>query len=150
MQISTSFRYGYCNGNTKDAVREYQRRFPTRRKPHGNVFSKVKMQNSTFPKASAEHPVEQELAQEEVILNIIEDRPSKSVSNRVGVSRTKVLRPDYNTIQRATFSIAHRARKSLQAERGHFEYLPLITYVLIICFVNRLFGNQLQLHIQGA
>ncbi|EZA49918.1 hypothetical protein X777_11406 [Ooceraea biroi] len=33
------FVYGFCDGNARAAVREYQRRFPNRRVPDSSVFS---------------------------------------------------------------------------------------------------------------
>lgn len=35
------FIYGYCNGNSEEAVREYARRFPNRRHPNRRVFIRV-------------------------------------------------------------------------------------------------------------
>lgn len=96
------FIYGYCDGNARASVREYQRRFPARRIPDRKVFINVHRhltETGHFPKATAERPVQQELAQEEAILNMIEDSPSTSVrriSNRVHVSRMKVWRTLHN------------------------------------------------------
>ena len=35
------FVYGFCNGNARAAVKEYQRRFPDRRIPSRVVFSRI-------------------------------------------------------------------------------------------------------------
>jgi hypothetical protein len=35
------FVYGFCNGNARSAVEEYQRRFPDRRIPSRGVFSPI-------------------------------------------------------------------------------------------------------------
>lgn len=96
------FIYGYCDGNARASVREYQRRFPGRRLPNRNVFTNVHRhltETGHFPKATAERPVQQELAEEEAILNMIENSSSTSVrriSNRVHVSRMKVWRTLHN------------------------------------------------------
>jgi len=36
-----NFVYGFCNGNARAAVDEYQRRFPDRRIPSRGVFSRI-------------------------------------------------------------------------------------------------------------
>ncbi|EZA56753.1 hypothetical protein X777_02360 [Ooceraea biroi] len=38
------FVYGFCDGNARAAVREYQRRFPNRRVPDSSVFSNTHLQ----------------------------------------------------------------------------------------------------------
>jgi hypothetical protein len=35
------FVYGFCNGNARTAVEEYQRRFPERRIPSRGVFTRI-------------------------------------------------------------------------------------------------------------
>ena len=35
------FVYGFCNGNARAAVEEYQRRFPDRRIPSRGVFTRI-------------------------------------------------------------------------------------------------------------
>jgi len=35
------FVYGFCNGNARAAVEEYQRRFPDRRIPSRSVFTRI-------------------------------------------------------------------------------------------------------------
>ena len=76
-----------------DTVTEMQKR---------QVFLNVHRQlaeTGNFPKATSERPVQQELAEEEAILNMIENSPTTSVrriSNRVHVSRMKVWRTLHN------------------------------------------------------
>ncbi|EZA47422.1 hypothetical protein X777_05112 [Ooceraea biroi] len=41
------FVYGFCDGNARAAVREYQRRFPNRRVPDSSVFSNTHLQLRT-------------------------------------------------------------------------------------------------------
>ena len=36
-----NFVYGFCNGNERAAVEEYQRRFPDRRFPSRGVFTRI-------------------------------------------------------------------------------------------------------------
>lgn len=51
------FIYGYCNGNARAAVREYQRRFPGRRLPHRMVFSRVHrnlVENGSFRRSQGQ------------------------------------------------------------------------------------------------
>jgi len=35
------FVYGFCDGNARNAVEEYQRRFPGRRIPSRSVFTRI-------------------------------------------------------------------------------------------------------------
>ena len=37
----THFVYGFCDGNARAAVEEYQRRFPDRRIPSRSVFTRI-------------------------------------------------------------------------------------------------------------
>jgi hypothetical protein len=100
--VDIHFMYGYCDGNARASVREYHRRFPARRIPNPKVFINVHRhltETGNFPKATAERPVQQELANEEAILNMIENSPSTSVrriSKRVRVSRMRVWRTLHN------------------------------------------------------
>lgn len=50
------FVYGFCNGNGREAVREYERRFSNRRTPHHETFARVfgyLRQHARFPTAAA-------------------------------------------------------------------------------------------------
>lgn len=40
-QADIHFVYGYCNGNSAEAVREYRRRFPNRTVPDNHTFVNV-------------------------------------------------------------------------------------------------------------
>ncbi|KAK9727401.1 Helix-turn-helix domain (DUF4817) [Popillia japonica] len=65
------FIYGLCNGSARAAVREYRRRFPTRKLPCRTVFSDIHRclrETGKFPAATSERPIQQELLQEEAIL----------------------------------------------------------------------------------
>lgn len=49
------FVYGFCNGNGREAVREYERRFPNRRTPRYQTFARVfdySRQHGRFPTAT--------------------------------------------------------------------------------------------------
>ena len=49
------FVYGFCNGNSRAAVVEYQRRFPDRRIPNRRVFTRIHQtlrDNGCFPSVS--------------------------------------------------------------------------------------------------
>lgn len=75
--------YGFCNGNSRAACREYQRRFPNRRVPNHQTFSAVFLHlrtHGSFPTISTnyERQVQQNLNEEENILQIIEGNPELS------------------------------------------------------------------------
>jgi hypothetical protein len=51
------FVYGFCNGNARAAVEEYQRRFPDRRIPSRSVFAHIhhtKRENGCLPSVSVQ------------------------------------------------------------------------------------------------
>lgn len=55
------FVYGFCNGNSRAAVREYERRFPGRRLPNHQTFSNIfnfLRQHGRFPTAKFNNIIE--------------------------------------------------------------------------------------------
>lgn len=47
--------YGYCDGNAREAQREYQRRFPNRRLPDRRVFSRSHQRLSEYGSFAYHH-----------------------------------------------------------------------------------------------
>lgn len=90
--------YGFCDGNSAAAAREYALRFPNRRIPDRRVFQGVHnhlREYGTFPKSSTERPIQQTVENEENILRQIDNNPSTSVrkiSAQVNASRMRVWR----------------------------------------------------------
>jgi hypothetical protein len=119
------FIYGYCNGNTRAAVREYQRRFPARRQPHRTVFSNVHrnlVENGSFRHSQGQgRPMgNYDL---EGALNIIEENPQIA------------LRPLANitNIPKTIVSIIHIIRRV----EKYFFYTPCGKVQLCACIFVR-------------
>lgn len=89
------FIYGYCNGNARASVREYQRRFPRRRQPHRIVFSRVHRnltENGSFRRSQGQgRPMgNYDL---EVALNRIEENPQialRPLANIINIPKSIV------------------------------------------------------------
>lgn len=80
------FVYGYCNGNARQAVREYQERFPHRHLPYRQVFSnsfrRLRETGNPAPAAAIRpHAVQVEL--EEAVIDAATDNPAIS-TRRIG------------------------------------------------------------------
>ena len=92
--------YGFCDGSATAAVEEYRRRFPMRRIPDLRVFYKVfntLRERDTLPSAhvSFKSARKQNMEEQENILNMVQCSPTtrtRSLSARIGVSRTRVWR----------------------------------------------------------
>ncbi|KAK5649221.1 hypothetical protein RI129_000250 [Pyrocoelia pectoralis] len=90
--------YGFCDGNSVAAAREYGLRFPNRRLPDRRVFQRVHnylCEHGTFPKPSTERPIQQVLDNEDNLLRQFDNNPSTSVrrvSAQFNVPRMRVWR----------------------------------------------------------
>jgi transposase len=92
------FMYGFCNGNSRAAKREYQRRFPNRRVPHFQTFAYVyqfSREHGKFPTVANPEHVRRVVHRENEILQVVDNNPSTSirrVSHQLGVPRSTVWR----------------------------------------------------------
>jgi len=94
------FVYGFCNGNARAAVEEYQRRFSDRRIPSRGVFTRI---HQTMRETGcllsvavwSEREVVRTINTRENILEMVQRRPHLSthrMASRIGVSRMQVWR----------------------------------------------------------
>ena len=93
------FVYGFCNGNGRAAVRQYQQRFPNRRTPNHQTFGYVYgflAEHGTLPAGKKERAVIAEnILAEENILDIVNENPRTStrrIAAQLHVSQSKVCR----------------------------------------------------------
>ena len=91
--------YGFCNGNARPAVEEYQRRFPDRRIPTRGVFICINQKlrdTGCLPSVAvrSEREVVRTIKTRENILQmVLSSRLStRRMATRVGVSRMQVWR----------------------------------------------------------
>jgi len=98
------FVYGFCNGNSRAAVVEYQRRFPHRIIPSRRVFTRIRQtlrDNGCFPCVcvSSERQVVGTINRRGNILAMVERSPrlsTRRMASRIGgVSHMLVLRALY-------------------------------------------------------
>jgi len=94
------FVYGFCDGNARAAVNEYQRRFPDRRIPSRSVFSRIHQtmrETGCLPSAAvqSEREVVRTINTQENILEMVQRSPrlsTRRIASRIGVSRMQVWR----------------------------------------------------------
>ena len=94
------FVYGFCDGNARAAVEEYQRRFPDRRIPSRSVFTRIHqtlLDTVSLPSVSvqSERKVVRTINTRENILQIVQRSPRLSIrrmASRIGVSAMQVWR----------------------------------------------------------
>jgi hypothetical protein len=94
------FVYGFCNGNARAAVIEYNRRFPTRTIPDHKVFIRTfnnLRENGSFPSThiNSERQDEQNLDEVENIIQAVERSPgtsSRRISMQLNTPHTRVWR----------------------------------------------------------
>ena len=94
------FVYGFCDGNARAAVDEYQRRFPDRRIPSRGVFSRIHQtmrETGCLPSVAvhSEREVVPLINTRENILEMVQRSPrlsTRRIASRFGVSRMQVWR----------------------------------------------------------
>jgi len=94
------FVYGFCDGNARAAVEEYQRRFPDRRIPSRSVFTRIHQtlrDTGSLPSVSvqSEREVVRTINTRENILEMVQRSPrlsTRRMASRIGVSRMQVWR----------------------------------------------------------
>src|SRR5215469_5408052 len=94
------FVYGFCDGNARAAVQEYQRRFPDRRIPSRSVFTRIHQtlrDTCSLPSVSlqSEREVVRTINTRENILQMVQRSPrlsTRRMASRIGVSRMQVCR----------------------------------------------------------
>ena len=92
------FVYGFCNGNARAAVEEYQTRFPDRRIPSRGVFTRIHQtmrQTGCLPSVAVQSEMEvvQTINTRENILEMVERSPrlsTRRMASRIGVSHMQV------------------------------------------------------------
>jgi len=94
------FVYGFCDGNARAAVQEYQTRFPDLRIPSRSVFTQIQQtlrDTVSLPSVSlqSEREVVRTINTRENILQMVQRSSLKSTSrmaSRIGASRMQVWR----------------------------------------------------------
>jgi len=94
------FVYGFCDGNARAAVQEYQKRFPERRIPSRSVFTRIHQtlrDTDSLPSVplQSEREVVRTINTRENILQMVQRSPrlsTRRMASRIGVSRTQVWR----------------------------------------------------------
>src|SRR5215469_896610 len=94
------FVYGFCDGNARAAVDEYQRRFPDRRIPSRGVFSRIHQTmcetvGLSSVAVQSEREVVRTINTRENILKVVQRSPRPStrrIASHIGVSRMQVWR----------------------------------------------------------
>jgi len=94
------FVYGFCDGNARAAVDEYQGRFPDRRIPSRGVFSRIHQtmrETVCLPSVAmqSETEVVTLINTGENILDMVQRSPrlsTRRIASRIGVSRMQVWR----------------------------------------------------------
>jgi len=95
------FVYGFCNGNARAAVEEYQRRFPDRRIPFRGVFTRIHQtmrETGCLPGVAVqcEREVVPLIDTRENILEMVQRSPhlyTRRMASRIGVSHEEDLYP---------------------------------------------------------
>lgn len=98
--------YGFCDGNARAAVREYERRFPNRRVPNHQTFTSVFQHvrdHGSFPNVStrSDRPMQLNVNEQENILQMVERSPQLStrrICSRTGIPRMSVWRTLHNAL----------------------------------------------------
>jgi len=90
--------YGFCDGNSVQAVAEYQQRFPNRRIPTQRVFTRVYQtlrDTGTLPgiRIAAERDVNEGVDEEKGIVQMVQNSPranTRRIARRLRVPHTRV------------------------------------------------------------
>ena len=130
------FEYGFCDGNARVAVEEYQRRFPNRRIPSRSVFTRIHQtlrDTVSLPGVSvqSEREIVRTINTRENILQMVQRSPRLSTLRMASSSSTarsyfgaaEHIRNHPDIITSATQSLLMRAENCIAAGGGHFEQL---------------------------
>jgi len=117
------FVYGFCDGNARAAVDEYQRRFPYPRIQSRGVFSRIHQtmrETGCLPSVAvqSEREVVPLIKTRENILEMVQRSPRLSthrIASRIGVSRMQVWR----TLHEEDLHPYHDHRMQHQEPRDH-------------------------------
>jgi len=98
--VCVYFVYGFCDGNARAAVEEYQRRFPDRRIPSQSVLTRILQSlcdTGSLPSVSvqSEREVVRTINTRQNILRMVQRSPRLStcrMASHIGVSRMQVWR----------------------------------------------------------
>jgi len=94
------FVFGFCDGNSSAAVKEYQRRFPDRRIPSRSVFTRIHQtlhDTGSLPSVSlqSEREVVRTINTRDNILQMVQRSPclsTRRMTSRIGISRMQMWR----------------------------------------------------------
>ena len=89
---------GFCDGNSVNAVAEYQQRFPSRRIPTRRVFTgvyRILPETGTLPgvRTAAERDVNEGFDEEEGVVQIVQSSPranKRKIARRLRAPHTRV------------------------------------------------------------
>ena len=125
------FVYGFCNGNARAAVEEYQRRFPDRKIPSRGVFTRIHQtmrETDCLPSVAvrSEREVVRTINTRENIREMVQRSPrlsTRRMASRIGVSRMQVWR----TLHEEDFYPYHDQRVQHLEPGDHAQLLICVT-----------------------
>ena len=123
------FVYGFCDGNSRAAVQEYQRRFPVRRIPSRRVFKRIHhplRDTGSLPSVSLQS--ERKVVRTINILQTVQSSPRLSTGRKyshIGVSRLHVWR----TLHEEDLYPYHDQRVQLLEPGDHVQCMDLCHWI---------------------
>lgn len=127
------FVYGFCNGNASAAQREYTIRYPDRRVPSTQVFTRLHQRlverGSVHKERSEVGAAPVEVYVEEQILERVREDPdisSRNLAGEIGVSKTKVL----SVLQKNKFHPYHFTKVQGLQPNDHAARVDFCRYLL--------------------
>ena len=127
------FVYGFCDGNARAAVQEYQRRFPDRSIPSRSVFTRIHQtlrDTGSLPSVSlhSEREVVRTINTREIILQMVQRSPrlyTRRMASRIGVSRMHV----YRTLHEEDLHPYHDQRLQHLESGDHAQRMDLCHWI---------------------
>jgi len=127
------FVYGFCKGNARAAVEEYQMRFPDRRIPSRGVFTRINQilrDTGCLPSVAvrSEREVVRTINTRENILEMVQRSPhlsTRRMASRIGLSRMQVWR----TLHEEDLYPYHDQRVQHLEPRDHAQRMDLCRWI---------------------
>jgi len=127
------FVYGFCDGNARAGVQEYQRRFPDRRIPSRSVFTRIHqtlLGTVSLPRVSlqSETEVVRTINKRENILQMVQRSPrlsTRRMASRIGVSRMQV----WQTLHEENLYPCHDQRVQHLEPGDHAQRMDLCHWI---------------------